>query len=186
MFGLTEKEMNLYKDLAQDFAVRDVTPIIISKAKVMTPLVQKGDNSVPDMEYVKLILHDIETIITITAAHMAYDYAYLQAESDKKEEEIIKHLHEKYDNYLFTQFIRYGLAHTLDVISEIIGEIILELPYLYISVIEDENFDEDTFLEEKMDAYERYLEENFPDYEEEEEEEDEDEGEEVELEEEDE
>jgi len=162
MFGLTEQEISLYKDLTQDFAVRDVSPMILSKAGFITPILEDEEGEeVPDTEYANQLLADIETIITLTATHMSYDYAFLQAESDKSEEEIINDLHDKYDASLVTQFIKYSITFTTDVINRILGEIILELPYLYMSVIEDESFDEDAFLEEKMKAYDKYLNDNF-------------------------
>ncbi len=164
MFGLTEEEVVLYKDLAQDYAVRDVAPTIISASKFITPLVEdKNGKPKPDALYIQQLLTDIETVITLTTTHMAYDYAYLQCESDKDEEGILKHLHNKYEDYLVSQFIKYGIAFTTAILTKIIGEIILELPFLYASVIYEDDFDGDEFLDEKLEAYEKYLEENFSD-----------------------
>jgi len=170
MFGLTEEEMDLYRDLAQDFAVRDVAPQVVGNSKFITPLIMVEDKPTPNRVYVQQLVTDIETIITLTASHMAYDYAHLQCESDMEEQEIIKYLHTKYEDYVVMQFIKYGITFTLDTITEIVGSIILELPYLYVSVIQDEDFDEDDFLEEKLQAYNDYLNENFAEEEEEEEE----------------
>jgi hypothetical protein len=168
MFGLSEQEMDLYRDLTQDFAVRDVAPQIVSKSHFMTPLIKQGEELVPSRAFINQLVTDIETIITITASHMAYDYAHLQTELEMSEEDIIKHLHKKYESYVIQQFIKYGITFTEDTVLEIVGYIILELPYLYVSVIEDEEFDEDEFLEEKLAAYNDYLNENFSDEEEEE------------------
>lgn len=161
MFGLTEQEMDLYRDLAQDFAVQDVAPTVIGNSKFITPATTKGDKLIPDAAFVNQIVTDVETTITLTASHMAYDYAYLQCESSMSEQEIIKHLHQKYEDYVVTQFIKYGIVFTADITKEIVGGIILELPYLYVSVIQDEEFNEDDFLEEKLAAYNDYLNENF-------------------------
>lgn len=171
MFGLSEQEMDLYRDLAQDFAVKDVAPQVVGNAKFMTPLIRQGEEVVPNRAFIAQLVTDIETIITLTASHMAYEYAFLACESDMSEEEIIKHLHSKYDTYVIQQYIKYGIAATEDVVTEIVGNIILELPYLYGSVIEDDNFDEDEFLEERLAAYNNYLNENFSDRDVEEEEE---------------
>lgn len=166
MFGLTQQEMDLYNFLVQDFAIRDVTPIVVSKSKFITPLMDNGKGKkVPNSAYVNQLVQDIETIITITAMSIAMEYAHLQAESEKSEKEIIEYLHTKYEDHLVMQFIRYGVTFSTDVLSEIIGEIIIELPYLYINAIEDENFNEDSFLEEKMEAYSKYLDDNFNDFE---------------------
>lgn len=175
MFGLTEEEMNIYRDLAQDFAVEDVAPKIKKRSQFITPLVQKGEEMVPDMGYLRRLLTDLETIITLTAVNIAHEYAHLQCETNLEEHEVIKHLHNKYEDYVFKQFVKYGIAPTSDIMSEIAGEIILELPFLYAEVIQDENFDEDAFLEERLAAYNDYLNENFsyPDDEEEEDEEEE-------------
>lgn len=161
MFGLTEEEMNLYRDLAQDFAVMDVTPKIKKEAQFITPVVIQDNEHVPDLVFLRQLLTDLETIITLTTTNMAYEYAHLQCETELSENEIIQRLHNKYEDYLIKNFIKYGIAFTEDVITEIVGEIILELPYLYISVIQDESFDEDEFLENKLAAYNDYLNENF-------------------------
>lgn len=161
MFGLTESEMDTYRSMAQDFAVRDVVPLLLSKSQIITPLIVHNGKQVPDKDFVKDMVQDIEISVTLTTVSMAVDYAHLQVESDKEEEEIIKHLHTKYENNLTSQFIRYGICFSSDVITEIVGQIVLELPYLYMAVIEDEDFDEDSFLEEKMEAYNNYLLENF-------------------------
>ena len=169
MFGLTEDEMEGYRSLTQDFAVQEVAPRIVSKAQFMTPVLRQDEEIVPDREFLNQILTDLETIITLTASNMAHDYAYLQAESEKDEGEILAHLHSKYESYVMVQMIKYGMAFTVDAMTEIVEEIILELPYLYIMVVEDEEFDEDEFLEERLGAYSDYLDRNFAD-------EDEDEG----------
>lgn len=162
MFGLTESEMDMYRIMAQDFAIRDVVPQLLSNSHIITPLIIRNGKEVPDKDFVKDMVQDIEISVTLTTISMAVDYAHLQVESDKEEEDIIKHLHEKYENNLTNQFIRYGICFSSDVITEIIGQIVLELPYLYMGVIEDEDFDEDSFLEEKMEAYNNYLLGNFP------------------------
>jgi hypothetical protein len=165
MFGLSEQEMDLYRDLAQDFAVKDVAPQVVGNAGFMTPLIQQDKDTapIPNRAFLNQLVTDIETIITLTASHMAYEYAYLECESDLAEEEIIKHMHSKYDIYVTQQFIKYGIASTAGVVTEIVGNIILELPYLYGSVIEDDDFDEDEFLEDRLAAYNNYLNENFSD-----------------------
>lgn len=180
MFGLTEDEMELYKDLAQDFAVRDVAPMIVSNSTFMVPVISNGGKNAPSVQYAKELVTDLETIITLVAAHMAYDYAHLQGETDLDEAEVIQHLHSKYEHYLINQFIKYGLTFSTDATTEIVGGIILELPYLYVAVIEDDDFDDDAFLEEKLSAYNEYLNENFSDIEEDDGDWDEDEEEEIE------
>jgi hypothetical protein len=170
MFGLTEFEMEMYRNNTQDFAVREVTPRIMSNSKCIAPILMQGDKLLPDMGFVNQLMTDLETIITLTATNMSYEYAHLQCESELSESQIISQLHEKYESYVFMQMIKYGIAFTTDVITEIVGEIVLELPYLYISVVEDDGFDEDIFLEERLEAYNEYLDSNFSEYEEEDEE----------------
>lgn len=163
MFGLSEQEMDLYRDLAQDFAVTDVAPQVVGNAQFMTSMVKIGNEVVPNRAAVNQMATDIETIITMTAVNMAYEYAHLECESELTEEEIIKHLNDKYDTYVVQQFLKYGLVFSADVILEIVGQTILELPYLYASAIQAETFDSDEFLEEKLAAYNDYLTENFSD-----------------------
>lgn len=158
MFGLTEQEMDSYKIIVQDYAVRDVTPMVVGSAKFITPVIEQEGKESPDTEYVNKLVTDVEIVITLTALHMALDYAYLQSDSNKKEKEIVKSLHVKYETFLINQFIRYGVSFTEEVLSEIIGQILLELPYLYLMAIQDEDFDDDQFLIDKMEAYEEYIE----------------------------
>jgi hypothetical protein len=169
MFGLTDYEMEMYRNNAQDFAVREVTPRIVSNSKFMTPVLIQEDRMIPDRGYVNQIVTDIETIITLTATNMSYEYAHLQCESELEESQIIAQLHEKFEGYVIMQLIKYGLAFTTDVVTEIVSEIVLELPYLYIAVVEDEDFDDELFLEERLEAYNDYLDSNFADEEEDEE-----------------
>jgi hypothetical protein len=163
MFGLTEQEMDSYRMSAQDFAVQDLTPQIVSNAKYMTPIIEQNGERVPNKLYVAKLVSDIESIIILTATHMAYDYAYLQAESDMQELEIIKHLHEKYEDSVFKYFIKIGVACTPDIYTEIVSEVILELPWLYSKAMNEEKFNVEEFLESKLEAYNDYLNENFND-----------------------
>lgn len=193
MFGFTEYEMEVYQNKVQSFAIQEVAHSVVGSARFITPATQKGDKVTPDMGFIKLILTDIETIITLTGTAMAYEYAHLQAESDLLEDDVIHHLHTKYEGYVITQFVKYGVVFTNDVIAEIVGNIILELPYIYAEVLDGEDFSEEEFLEERLEAYNEYLDTNFyqddedlEDFDEDfEDDEDEDEDEEVELSEED-
>lgn len=161
MFGLNEQEMELYRDFTHDFAVKEVAPKIVGHAQFITPAVKQGDEYIHDSSYLRFMILDVETIITLTAVNMAYEYAYLQSEDKLSEKEIINHLHEKYDSYINTQFIKYAIACSSDVSKQIVGDIILELPYIYVSIFEEDNFDEEDFLDKKLEAYNEYLNENF-------------------------
>lgn len=157
MFGFTDYEMDIYRDLAQDFAVNEVAPNVIKQATFIVPAYIIDNQKAIDRTHLGQMTNDIEKIITFTASHMAYEYANMQCELDWEETEIIKHLHHKYEDYLVIQFIKYGLGFTLDILTEIIGGIILELPYLYVSVMEDDDFDDEQFMEEKLGAYNEYM-----------------------------
>jgi hypothetical protein len=161
MFGLTEQEMDFYRTSVTDFAVEDITPQIVSNAKIMTPIVTVNGERIPNKPYVIKLVSDLEEIIVLTATHMAYEYAYLQAESKMVELEIIKFLHLKYEDSLLKYFIKIGIVCTSDVITEIIGEIILELPWLYSRAMDEDKFNVEEFLEEKLEAYNDYMNENF-------------------------
>lgn len=166
MFGMTTNEMMVYRELSQHHATNTITPIIIEESEFVAPLIEgnKSKRPKPDMEHVKQVVADIGSIITLTTTHMAYEYAYMQAEANTEETDIIAQLHTKYETYLIDQFIGYGITFGVKAITRIIGEVIIELPYIYSTAIEDGKFDSDTFLEENMEAYEKYLGENFPDY----------------------
>lgn len=163
MFGLTEQEMDFFRMSVTDFAVQDVTPQIVSNAKIMTPIIEINGERGPNKPYVIKVVSDIEELIVLTATHMAYEYAYLQAESELEELEIIKSLHEKYENSLLIYMIKMGIVCTSDVLTEIIGEIILELPWLYSRAMDEDKFNVEEFLEEKLEAYNDYMNENFSD-----------------------
>ncbi|ALA07602.1 hypothetical protein BC01_010 [Bacillus phage BC01] len=160
MFGLSEKDFDEYRDLAQDFAVEELTPNILSGAKLITPLVEKDGKLLPIPSHINKMLSDLETIITLTTVNMACDYADLVTKLELTEADIIKHLHEKYEIYVTNQFIKYCLCFTTEASDLIVGEIILELPYLYVDAISDEDFDGDKYLEDKLKAYNDYLDNN--------------------------
>jgi hypothetical protein len=161
MFGLTEHEMETFLSSMQSFAIQEAAHSVVTGARFMTPATQKGEKLVPDTGFFKLLVTDIETIITLTATSMAYEYAHLQHEAKLGEHEIVKHLHTKYDTNVLNQFIKYGLVSTTDVIPDIVGTLVLELPYIYAEVREDEEFSEDDFLAERLEAYDEYLDTNF-------------------------
>ena len=163
MFGLSETEMEKYRSIAQDYAIREVTPTIIGPSKFITPLEEGStkENPKPNVAIIQHLLTDIETIITLTTSYMAQDYAHLQCDTDMEDKDILGSLHRKFSHYLTHQFIKYGITFTANSIDNIIEEILLELPFLYLYVVEGDDIDEDEYLEEKMDAYEAYIEENF-------------------------
>lgn len=173
MFGLTEQEMNNYRDSVQFFA-GELATNIIGSSKFLAPIYREGDYVVPDMDALEDFIDDIEDILKPMTINMAYEYAHLQCESELTESEIIKKLIDKYKEYLFTEMLDIGLAFTEDVINKVPVEIVLELPYLYVDVIDPERADEDdkdNMLEERLDAYTKYIKDtfvNFTDSEEEE------------------
>jgi len=160
MFGLSEIELDDYREIAQDFAVSELTPMIVEEAKLLTVLIEKDGKLLPLPSYINKMIGDLEQIITLTTVNMACDYAGLVSEMKLKEAEIIKHLHEKYESYVTKQFIKYNLCFTVESADRIVGEIILELPYLYVDAVDNEEFDGDKYLEEKLVAYNEYLETN--------------------------
>lgn len=161
MFGLTEQEIEIYRMSAQDFAVQDVTPQIVSNATFMTPIISRQGEKVPDREHVIKMVSDVEEIVVLTATHMAYEYAYLQAESDMEELEIIKFLHDKYIESVFVYMIKIGIACPEEALTEIVSEIILELPWLYSRALDEDKVNVEEFLESKLDAYNNYM-QDFP------------------------
>lgn len=164
MFGLNEQEAELYKDAMQDYAVREITPAIVSKSSFIVPALDEyADKIEPDSEFAKTLLNDIELIITQTTTHIAYDYANMQCDESLGEEEILRKLHNKYESYVMSQFIKFGITFTTESLRDIVGEIIIELPYIYSASVTSPDFDEVKFFEDKMGAYEKYIEENFPD-----------------------
>lgn len=172
MFGLNEQEMNEYKEYTQSFAIRDLSPRVIEEAKIIAPTTYDDNENIQvDRVFVQQLITDIETIVTITTFQIAYDYAYMQTREEIAEEELIEAIYRTYEGVLMNQFIKYSITFTSDVIASILGEIILELPFIYSSAIQDDNFDEDLFLEERLEAYNTYLEKNFLNIEDEEDEE---------------
>jgi len=161
MFGLTDQEMDSYRNFAQNFAVEELTPQVVADSQLLAPVLVKGEKMYPDMPFVNQLVTDLETVITLTTTTMAYDYAHLQAESDLLEDEIIDQLHTKFETFVLNQFIRYGLAFSPEAITRIVSQTILELPYIYAAVMEDDEFNEETFLEERLQAYNDYLDSNF-------------------------
>ncbi|WP_427186159.1 DUF7398 family phage protein, partial [Bifidobacterium breve] len=56
MFGLTEQELDNYRSLAQDFAVQDLSPSVVTAAQIMTPATQENGETVPDMEFIEKLV----------------------------------------------------------------------------------------------------------------------------------
>lgn len=157
MFGLTEKELDRYKDLVQTYAIRDLATDVIEDSTLLVDLIVKDGKYYPVPSFLKTLVTDIEIVLTVNALHTAYDYAHLQTDVNMSEIEIIQHLHDKYETAMINQFIRYGVAFSADVVEEAMTCLIVELPYLYLQAIENEDFDKEKFLEDRIKAYENYL-----------------------------
>lgn len=160
MFGLSEEELDVYREIAQDFAVAELTPMIVEEAKLISIWTEQNGKLLPVPSYVNKMVSDLEQIITLTTVNMACDYAGLVSELKLTEAEIIQHLHEKYESSVTRQFIKYNLCFSVESADRIVSEIILELPYLYVDSVTNEEFDGDKYLEEKLQAYNDYLENN--------------------------
>jgi len=159
MFGFTEQELERYKDLVQTYAIRDLAADIVHGAGLIVELVEKDGKYYPVTSSFKTLVTDIEIVLTVNALHMAYDYAHLQDDIEKTEEDIIKYLHDKYETKVINQFIRYGIVTSANVAETVVMEVILELPYLYSLAFKDkESFDGDAFIEERLYAYDEYIE----------------------------
>jgi hypothetical protein len=159
MFGLTDSEMENYRNIVQDFAVQELTTHIASSAIFAAPATVKDDVVYYDSSYVQHLVMDIEKIATLVMMDAAYEYADLQCDSELTETEIVGKLDKYYSNQIVVKCFQFGVAFTTEFVDEMIGIMIPELPYLYATAIEDENFDEDDFLEERLDAYNIYLQE---------------------------
>ncbi|AHN66537.1 hypothetical protein Bcp1_060 [Bacillus phage Bcp1] len=157
MFGLTEKELDRYKDLVQTYAIRDLATDVIEDSTLLVDLIVKDGKYYPVPSFLNALVADIEIVLTVNALHTAYDYAHLQTDVNMSEIAIIQHLHNKYENEIINQFIRYGIAFSADVVEEAMTYLIVELPYLYLQAIDNEDFDKDKFLEDRIKAYEDYL-----------------------------
>jgi hypothetical protein len=157
MFGLSEFEMEKYKDTVQNFAVLEVAPFIVESFPHAVPVARQGDKLNPDMDVLHSIVQDIELITILTSLSIAHDYAHYQHEDELDEKEIVDKLHKKYEDYIFMQAVKYGLVFPFQAIDKLIAHVVVELPYLYTKSITDTNFDEDLFLEERLAAYDDYV-----------------------------
>ncbi|AYJ75141.1 hypothetical protein BSP36_054 [Bacillus phage BSP36] len=161
MFGLSDKELIAYRNTIHDYVLDDLSPYIIEKVVYMAPFITKDGERTPDLQFVSTLVRDVENVILLAISAMSYEYAHLQCDLDLNEKDIIERLHYKYDNFIVHKFIQKGIAFSPEIVTEIIGDAILQLPYIYVNAIEDEDFDEDSFLEERADAYSAYIDENF-------------------------
>jgi hypothetical protein len=157
MFGLTDSEMENYRNNVLEFAMRDITPSIISDSRFIIPAAMHEGQLIADGAHMAHLKLDLEKIITMVTMDAAYEYADLQCEGELSEAEMIEKIHNHHSSLLVTRFIQYAVSFTTEVIDTIMGFIIPELPYLYSYAIEDDNFDEDLFLDERLDAYESYV-----------------------------
>lgn len=165
LFGLTEMEMETYKGTIQDYAINDVVPLVINGSRFLTPVLDEEETvsgePEPDKDHIQGIITDVEISVTMTAIYMAYDYANNQKTEEQSEESLVKHLHEKYKDHLMAQFVKYGVSSSNSVISKVISELVLEMPYTYVESIDDEEFSDELFLEDRLEAHNNYLETYF-------------------------
>ncbi|AIW03439.1 hypothetical protein CPT_Moonbeam41 [Bacillus phage Moonbeam] len=164
MFGFTEHEMEMYQDAVQAFAIEEVATNIVENSKFVAPATEQNGKIVVSDRFVQGVFNDVQTVITITAAAMAYEYAFLQDDGETTEEDTIAHLHTKYESHLIRQFINYSIVFTEDVLPVIVSELVMEMPYLYAAARSSDEFDDELFLEERLAAYTEYLDSNFYEY----------------------
>lgn len=163
MFGFSEEEMSTYDNIINDYAEEDLVPYILSEVLFMGPAATVNGEKSVDIPFIEELVSDIAQVIQSTVVSMAYEYAELQCDLDIEESEIIKILHNEYERSLVGEFISHGIAFTSDIPVEIVGDIIIQLPYFYLNALESESVDTDKFFEDKFEAYAAYIEENFPD-----------------------
>lgn len=162
MFEMTEREMENFLDSAQEYARTTVMLIFENEAQIVAPAYRTETGVKVDPTFLSSILQDVETVLTLTLTHMAYEYADFQKDYrdtvGDTEHEIVDKLREKYEGHLMHQFISYGIVFSSDVIDVVLDELILELPFLYSAAVYEDIDDSDVFLDDRLYAYEDLLE----------------------------
>lgn len=155
MFGFTEESFDLYKKAVTHTILEEVLPSLMDRTSFIAPADKgmKAQNNVVAMG----IFMDIQLITALAASQIAYDYASMQDEGDKSEEEILEMLHIKYLDYVEKNLVQEGVCFSVDAPTEIVGDILLELPYIYADYNTSEGFDQLTYLEERAESYNNYV-----------------------------
>ncbi|UNA01469.1 hypothetical protein MG295_00052 [Bacillus phage vB_BcgM] len=162
MFEMTEREMEIYLNSTQDYVKTTIMLIFQQESQIVAPGYRTETGVKVDPTFLASILRDIETAVTLTLTHMAYDYADFQKDYrdtyGDNEHEIVDNLREKYEGHLMHQFIKYGIVFTSDIIDVVLDELILELPFLYSAAVYEDIDESDVFLDDRLYAYEELLE----------------------------
>lgn len=160
MLGLNEKDLEIYLNSLQDFSKTTIMDLFHGVATMLMPVKTHEDGTEElDQKFSSEVVKDVESICVITAIAMGYEYAHLQLDIDKEEYDIIQHLDKKYDGFIVSQLLKYGLSFTTDIIDAIKQELIMELPYIYQASQSAEGFDPDEFLDIRLPAHEMYMDE---------------------------
>ncbi|AMQ66582.1 hypothetical protein BH753_gp100 [Bacillus phage Shbh1] len=152
-YGLNEDELTTYKQLVQLYTNEGILPSVTESIPFMIPTNKHGE---PDEVFLASLLKDVELSVTLSVVYMSLEYADLQC-SDKSEEDIVEYLRVKYENYLSTELLNRRVCFSWETVSDVIIEALLELPYMYVNSVENLEFDEDKFLEERLLAYDKYI-----------------------------
>lgn len=178
MFGLTESQFNRYKNLVKDFAQGEIFDDITANSLTLTPMVKKkGDTKFTIDQQFFIYLHDdVRMSVLGTFIDMSYTYADMRSEKEEplEDKEIYEQLHYKYIDSLFNEFVQCGLSTTSETLKELVGTMIIEIPFLYEASARDleEVSEEDLPDEEAYNYYMEYIlyppedseEENVEDY----------------------
>lgn len=162
MFEMTEREMEIYVNSAQDYVRTTIMLIFEQESQIVAPGYRTETGVKVDPTFLASILKDVEAAVTMTFTPMVYDYADFQKDYrdtyGDNEHEIVDNLREKYEGHLMNQFIKYGVVFTSDIIDVVLDELILELPFLYSAAVYEDIDESDVFLDDRLYAYEELLE----------------------------
>lgn len=162
MFDMTEREMEIYINSAQDYVRTTIMLIFEQESQIVAPGYRTETGVKVDPTFLASILKDVEAAVAMTFTPMAYDYADFQKDYrdtyGDNEHEIVDNLREKYEGHLMNQFIKYRVVFTSDIIDIVLDELILELPFLYSAAVYEDIDESDVFLDDRLYAYEELLE----------------------------
>lgn len=158
MIEVNSKQHKVLKQMVQKFARDNIGPEIVKETQVVAPYDKENDKV--DLLFFQSVLTDIDTIITVSSMAMMDDFVKMKQEEIIGDEDILNTLAEEYDTYLVNQFISYGVTFSAEGIDNILTEMIVFLPDLYYSVLE-ENDEMSYFLSDEFFAYLNYLDDNF-------------------------
>ncbi|AZF89170.1 hypothetical protein Goe5_c00620 [Bacillus phage vB_BthM-Goe5] len=157
-----EKELDIMLDAVQEYAEINLIKTFEEDAKELASIFEVHGVKFRDRRFNESVRDEAKLVITTSMLRLANEYADYQDANYEYvgafEELIVEMLDTKYSSHLKSQFVQHGIPYTDTMISNLITEMILELPFAYANAFCDNEKGYEMFLSEVLHAYHEKLE----------------------------